>query len=200
MKALPDVKSGNITRERIVVPKPLAPALLYHMHNHWDNHPSKSQQKILFQRNFYTLSLEKQLDLLYKNCYKCSIIQKLPKVTIANDSKTPANIPHTYFHADIIRRAKQYILIIKDHFTSFHDAMLLNSEKAEDLKLGLTMLTSAIRKPGKINITVDNSPGFTALMSRKDKDLQNLMITLVKTDEINKNSNAVIDKGCLELE
>ena len=30
--------------------------------------------------------------------------------------------------------------------------------------------------------------------------MEKLQITLVKTDEINKNSNAVIDKGCQELE
>ena len=79
VKAKPNDLSGNIARERIVVPKPLVPALLYHLHNHNDDHPVKSQQKSLFHRQFYAISLDKHLDLLYQNCYKCSIVQKLPE-------------------------------------------------------------------------------------------------------------------------
>ena len=78
--------------------------------------------------------------------------------------------------------------------------MLLQSEKAEDLKLGLVILTSTLRKPGPISVTVDNSPGFVSLINNKDRDFQRLMINLLKTDEMNKNANAVIDRGCQELE
>ena len=63
----PSIGSGNIERERIVVPKPLTAALLYHMHNQ-DNHPAKAQQKAAFTRNFYTIALDSQLNLLYDNC------------------------------------------------------------------------------------------------------------------------------------
>ena len=50
VKSSPDVKSGNIPRDRIVVPRPLVAALLYHTHNHQDQHPVRTQQKSLFQR------------------------------------------------------------------------------------------------------------------------------------------------------
>ena len=78
--------------------------------------------------------------------------------------------------------------------------MLIESEKAEDLKQGIISLTTALRKPTPIYVTVDNSPGFISLIAQKDKDLEKLMINMLKTDEINKNANAVIDKGCRELE
>ena len=168
--------------------------------NHHDNHPTKTQQKSLFQRNFYAIALDKQLELLYSNFYKCSVLQKLPKDIIANETKTCADKPHTQFHADVIRRSKQFILTVKDHFSSFQDAMLIDSEKAEDLKYGIIVLTSAMRKPGSIYVTVDNCPGFQKLINKNDKDLTSLKITLIKTDEINKNANAVVDKGCRELE
>ena len=200
VKAPPMIQSGNIPRERIVIPKPLTAALLYHIHNHQDNHPTKSQQKDIFQRSFYAISLDKQLDLLYKNCYKCSLVQKLPKEVIPSESKTKADTPHTHFHADVIKRAKQNILTVKDHFTSYQDAMIIESETAEALKNGLIALTTAIRKPKPIFISVDNSPGFASLVMNKDKDLKGLMINMIKTDEVNKNANAVIDKGCRELE
>ena len=200
VKAEPDVMSGNLNRERIVVPKPLVPALLYHLHNHNEQHPVKSQQKARFTRQFYAIHLEKHLELLYKNCYKCSVVQKLPKEVIVNETQTEVKGPQTHFHADVVKRASQNILTIKDHFSSYQDAMLIQSEKAQDLKEGLIMLTSSIRRPSDIFISVDNSPGFKSLINSTDKDLMKLKINLVKTDEINKNANAVIDKGCQELE
>ena len=58
--------------------------------------------------------------------------------------------PHTQFHADMIRRARQNILTVKDHFISYQDATMIKSEKTEDLKNGIIELTSAIRRPGPI--------------------------------------------------
>ena len=170
------------------------------MHNHLDKHPAKTQQKALFQRRFYALALDKHLDLLYKNCYRCSIIQKLPKEILPDATKTDADSPHSHFHADIIKRAKQNILTVKDHFTSCQDAIFVNSEKANDLRDGLISITTALRKPSRIYITVDNSPGFASLIKENDQTLAKHMITLIKTDAINKNGNAVIDRGCRELE
>ena len=200
VKSKPENVSGNICRERLVVPKPLVPALLYHIHNHQDHHPTRSQQKAIFLRQFYAIALDKHLDLLYKNCYKCSVIVKLPKEIIANETKTQVDGPHTHFHADVIKRAQQNILTIKDHFSSFQDAILIDSEKATDLKQGIISLTSTMRRPSEIFVSVDNSPGFKNLLTNKDDELQKLEITFVKTDELNKNANAVIDRGCQELE
>ena len=66
----PTLLSGNITRERIVIPKPLVPALLYHSHNNMDKHPPKAQQKAQFNRQFFAINLDKHLDMLYENCYR----------------------------------------------------------------------------------------------------------------------------------
>ena len=200
VKSKPEVLSGNIPRERIVIPKPLVPALLYHLHNHNDGHPAKTQQKSSFQRQFYAIHLEKHLELLYRNCYQCSVVQKLPKEAIRNETRTNVNSPHSHFHADIIKRASQNILILVDHFSTFQDAMFVDSEKAIDLKEGLISLSSTMRRPGEIFISVDNSPGFKTLLANNDSDLKKLNISIVKTDELNKNANAVVDKQCQELE
>ena len=200
VKAKPEELSGNIERQRIVIPKTLAPALLYHQHNHCQEHPLKSQQKAKFTRQFYAIGLDKHLENLYKNCYKCSVIIKLPKEAIKNETKTEATKPHIHFHVDVIKRATQNILTIKDHFSSYQDAVLIKSEKTEDLKEGIILLTSGIRNPNLIFISADNSPGFQRLIKNQDKDLLGLKIQFVKTDELNKNANAVIDRGCQEIE
>ena len=196
----PDALSGNVSRERIIIPKPLVPALLYHLHNHDDHHPTRTQQKKTFQRRFHAMELDKHLDNLYGSCYQCSIIQKLPKELIQHESKQEVNGPHTNFHADVIKRASQLIFTLKDHFSSLQDATLIQSETAEDLKTALILLSSTMRTPNPIHITVDNAPGFASLVRNEDKELQMLKITLSLTDEFNKNANAVIDKGCQELE
>ena len=200
VKSKPDVISGNVIRDRTVIPKPLVPALLYHIHSHRDQHPTRSQQKSIFQRQFFAIGLDKHLDLLYKNCYKCSVIEKLPKEVILNETKTMVEAPQTHFHADVVKRAQQNILTVKDHFSSFQDAVIIDSEKSTDLKNGIILLTSTMRRPSGIYVSVDNSPGFKTLLNNTDNELKKLEITFIKTDELNKNSNAVIDKGCQELE
>ena len=125
---------------------------------------------------------------------------KLPKIPKSNESKTKADSPHTHFHADVIKRASQNILTIKDHFSSFQDATMIPSEKTIDLKEGIIQLISGMRSPGKINISVDNAPGFQTLLQNKDMEMQKLKVFFIKTDELNKNANAVVDRGCQELE
>ena len=196
VKSEPDIMSGNLNRERIVVPKPLVPALLYHLHNHNDQHPVKTQQKASFQRQFFAIHLDKHLELLYQNCYRCSVIQKLPKEIVVNETKTEVSGPHTHFHADVIKRASQNILTLKDHFSSYQDAIFIPSEKTQDLKEGLIVLSSAMRRPSSIKISVDNAPGFQSLLNNVDTDMEKLDIQLLKTDEINKNSNAVMNTNC----
>ena len=120
-----------------MIPKTLAPSLLYHLHNHSQEHPLRSQQKAKFQRQFYAVGLDKHLDNLHKNCLT------LPKEAIKNETKTAADKRHIHFHVDIIERATQNIMTIKDHYSSYQDAILVKSEKAEDLKEGLIVLTGS---------------------------------------------------------
>ena len=76
--------------------------------------------------------------------------------------------------------------------------MLIQSEKAEDLRAGLIILTSNIRHPGPITVTTDSGTGFVSL-AKGDRQLEELGITIVTRDEFNKNYNAVVDHACQEL-
>lgn len=98
---------------------------------------SDHNKKAKFQRQFYAVGLDKHLDNLHKNCLT------LPKEAIKNETKTAADKRHIHFHVDIIERATQNIMTIKDHFSSYQDAILVKSEKAEDLKEGLIVLTGS---------------------------------------------------------
>ena len=113
------------------------------------------------------MALTKNLENLYSHCYKYFVIIKLPKEAIKNETKTEVDKPHSHFHADVIKRASQNILTVKDHFSSYQDAMLIPSEKAEDLKQGIIMLTSGMRHPNMIQVSPDNSPGFQNLTKKQ---------------------------------
>ena len=52
-----------------------------------------------------------------------------------------------------------------------------------------------MRSPSEIFVSVDNSPGFQTLLSNNDEYLKKLQIIFVKTDELNKNTNSVIDRA-----
>ena len=91
-------------------------------------------------------------------------------MSVPDESKSKVPFPHRYFHADVIKRENQYILLVIDHFTSLVTAALISSEKAQDLKMGIISLTTSIRHPGPITIVTDSAPGFLSL-AKSDKDL-----------------------------
>ena len=126
--------------------------------------------------------------------------KKLPPIKVINESKAEVQHPHCFFHADINKRETQNILIITDHFSSLQSALIVTSEKADNLKDGLVILTSTMRHPGPIEITVDNAPSFNSLIQHKDSQIDSLKIKLNKTDTLKNNANAVVDRGCQELE
>ena len=196
----PDVKTGEIAREQIVVPQSYVNAVLFQLHNSEDLHPSKTQMKHIFQRRFACLLLDQYLEKLYNNCYECSRLQRLPRTVVKQESKAVVEHPHTYFHADVVKRASQKIFLLVDHFSSAQSAILIPSEKAVDLKQALLILLQSMRKPGWIEVNVDNAKGFESLVKQQDSELANLKIKLVLTDVFNKNANSVVDKACQELE
>ena len=191
-------KYSAITTELTVVPSQYLPAILWQLHN-LHNHPTKSQLKSIFDKAFYSVGLSAQLETIYNECYFCATQKKLPDVS-PQSTKTQANVPGTHFHADVIRRQSQYILTVRDHFSSLTAAKIIRAENNKELKNGIIDLIQPIRLAGAVLIRVDNATGFKPLLQNKDYDLEKLKITLEATDHFNKNANAVIDKACFEIE
>ena len=83
--------------------------------------------------------------------------------------------PHTVFHLDVIKRAKQNILLMVDNFSSFQTAMIVESEKAVHLKEGMIRLLEGVRRPGWVSVRVDNAKGFESIV-KKDEEIEQLKI------------------------
>jgi hypothetical protein len=183
--------------DRIIIPTPLLPSLLWNIHNS-ENHPSKTQLRAIFDKMFYGIMVQQHIDNLYTECYQCKVQAVLPKPLSNHTACTEVSHPGQYFHADVIRREKQKILILRDNFSSLAAATFIPTEQHQHLKAGIITLASPIRLAHDVSIRTDNATGFQALA--KDKDLSELGITIILADSHNKNANSVVDRACRELE
>jgi len=84
----------------------------------------------------------------------------------------------TSFAADIIKRARQLILVLRENVTSYTGACLVDSERKESLRDGLICLCVAmcpLDGPPAV-IRTDPAPGFTSLV--EDELLQQHRINI----------------------
>ena len=61
--------------------------------------------------------------------------QTQSRIKITDETKTAVKHPYPYqYHADVIKREQQNILLLTDHFSTLSTAMLLDNEHAVELK------------------------------------------------------------------
>jgi len=193
----PTTTPGTHQLQKIIIPTPLLPSLLWHMHNN-ENHPTKTQLRAMFDKMFYGIMVQQQIDLVYQECFQCKVQAQLPKIDKQHNSCVDVTHPGQYFHADVIRREKQKIFIIRDQFSSLTAATLIQTEQHNDLKSALITLTTPIRLAPDITVRTDAATGFQAIT--KDAELKDIGINIDLSDTLNKNSNAVADRACSEIE
>ena len=185
-------------RELTVIPQSHLPALLWQLHNKMQ-HPSKAQLKSNFDKMYYSVGLMAAIESLYNDCFFCATQKKIPNIA-NHQTLTESSVPGTHFHGDVIRRQSQYIFIVRDHFSSYTSAKIIKSETHKELKNAIIDTILPLKLSGKCNLKVDNATGFLPLIDNKDPDLERLQIIVKQTDVFNKNENAVVDKGCFEIE
>ena len=101
---------------------------------------------------------------------------------------------------DILKRAKQLIVVNVDLFSFYVTSCFSASEKAEDIARAILQVTTPIRRSGTLQVRVDKAPCFKKLAADKDTLLTQVGISLILADDDNKNSNCSVDKAIDELE
>ena len=129
----------------------------------------------------------------------CQSLKTLPKEL---HSQTTVDIPVTpcrSFAADVVRRYRQKIYVIRDTFSSYTCAELIPSEDANTLRESLCKSISFLRPSPQVSVwtRVDNASGFRAL--KGDLTLTKLNIHIDLGRRHNKNKNPVVDKCIQEL-
>ncbi len=184
--------------ELIVIPQDVVLGLLTALHLRL-NHPTEHQLGQVFRRSFFALKLQHFAKVAIENCDMCQSLKTLPKELHSQSSIDLPVTPCLSYAADIVRRFRQKIFVLRETFSSFTFAELVQSEDAPTLRQSLCKSVSLLRSSPQVKavVRVDNASGFVAL--KEDITLINLNMELDYGRLHNKNKNPVVDKGIREL-
>ena len=162
------------------------------------DHPSKAQLKSIFDKYFYGITTANYIEEVCNQCQLCQATKKLPQQQTFTTT-TNAQQPGTHFVCDIMRRAKQNIIVVRDQFSSYTTAKTIVSEKHQDIEDAIIDLITAIRAPSKVIVKTDQATAFQYLAKHKT-ELQDLNIHIELANDFSKNAVATVDKGMQELQ
>lgn len=183
-------------KDLIIIPKDILPGLVTALHLHF-NHTTKHQLAQIFCRYFFGLGSDAVIQTVVKNCAHCNSLLHLPKEIMEQTSSPTPTSPGQQFAADVIRRTRQKILLVRDVFSSFTSASLIRDETADTLRNSVLSQTSFLRAD-QSTVRVDNAPGFQSL--KRDKILLDHGIELDFGRIKNPNKNPVAEKAIREFE
>ena len=132
------------SRECIVVPRPIIDGLLTALHVKL-NHPSRHQLKQVVLRYFYALDLDKALDECTQSCHLCASLKKIPNSLIEQSTSNPPAAVGISFAADVIKRNRQLILVVRETTSSFTTSCSIDDERHDTLRAGLLHLCLELR-------------------------------------------------------
>ena len=150
--------------ELIVIPEHLIHGLLTSLHLKL-NHATVEQLKKVFKRRFYALKSDQYAKTVVSHCELCQSLVKLPKEYHSQSSVDLPVTPCKTFSADVIRRFRQKIFVLRETFSSFTVASLIAGEDHTVLRTILIRTISFMRPNPQtmVLVRVDNSSIFVAL-------------------------------------
>ena len=186
-------------REAVIVPRNVLDGLLTALHIQL-NHPTAHQLKAVASRYFYALDLESTIKQVTDSCHHCVSLRTLPKVVHPQTTSDPPDVVGVSFAADVLKRSRQLILVLRETVTSFTAPRLIPDEKKETLQTTLLQLCMELRPldgPTAV-IRTDPAPGFSALCPDRLLESYNIRIEVGRPKNMDKNP--VAEKAIRELE
>ena len=119
--------------ELIIIPRSVLDGLITALHIKLD-HPSRHQLDLVMKHHFYALDLPKAIDNTYNSCHTCLSLQKFPDSLIKQTSEDPTETIGLSFAADILKRERQLVLILRETVTSYTKASIVHDEKQTTLR------------------------------------------------------------------
>ena len=187
------------SRECIVVPRQVLDGLLTVVHIRL-SHPSSHQLKLVTKRYLFALDMDKAIDRVTQSCTCCSTLSHTLRARIEQSSVEPPAPVGVSFAADVLKRSRQLILVLRECVTSHTSTVVLEDERHHTLRDALIRLSIQLRPldgPPAI-IRTEPAPGFKALIN--DQQLQRYRIILEIGIPKNHNKNPVAEKAVQELE
>ena len=187
------------SRDCIIVPRQVLPGLLTALHLKLD-HPSAHQLKLVCHRYLYGLDMDKCIEETSKSCHQCTSLKQSPSPAPEQSTSDPPESVGVHFAADILKRERQLIFVIRENITSYTSAVIVDNEQAQSLRDAIVRLCIEIRPLDGPHTTVrvDPAPGFVAL--RNDTVLQTHRIDLEIGRVKNVNKNPIAERAIQEVE
>ena len=144
--------------------------------------------------------MDKAVERTTKGCHTCASLLNVPHTMIEQSTGLPPESLGIMFAADVIKRERQLILVVREYVSSYTVTRLISSERSEELRDSI--LSSCIELcpldgPHAV-IRTDCAPGFKALCD--DPLLQKHRISIELGRTKNKNKNPVGEKAVREIE
>ncbi|XP_062568793.1 uncharacterized protein LOC134230943 [Saccostrea cucullata] len=154
------------SRDFIIIPRRVLNGLLTALHIKLD-HPSSHQLKCVVSRYFYALDMDKAVEVVTSTCHQCAFLQKMPKFCQQQSSSDPPETVSTSFAADVLRRERQMVFVLRESITSYTFTKLLESERNKKLRDAILQLLADVHPlDGPFAaIRTDSAPGFKALVN-----------------------------------
>jgi len=185
--------------EAIVVPRSVLDGLLTALHVRL-NHPSRHQLQTVVLRHFYALDMNNAISRVSSACHLCASLQKFPSSLVTQTSESPPDVVGISFAADVIKRERQSILVLRECSTSYTNTCLIPDEKYDTLRDALTRLIVELHPidgPRAV-VRVDPAPSFVSLSNHDALKHLNVWLDIGRTKNVNKNP--VAEKAVQELE
>ena len=131
-------------RECIIVPRQVLDGLLTALHIRL-GHPSCHQLKTVVKRYLFALDLDKAAQRVSDGCHPCAALRRTPNAGAEQSSLPPPGAVGVSFAADVLRRSRQYIFVLRESVTSFTSSLLLPDERHETLRGALVQLCVQMR-------------------------------------------------------
>lgn len=163
------------------------------------DHPSCHQLKSVVHRYCYALYMGKSIESVTNGCHHCASLRKIPQVVKEQTSSDPPDAIDTRFSADIIKRERQLIIVLREDVTSYTATCLVDDERRGTLRNALIHLCVDLRPLGDpfAVIRTDPAPEFAALV--QDELLTRHRIS-IEIGRAKNRDNPVADKDIQELE
>ena len=187
------------TRECIIVPREVLNGLLTALHLQL-GHPTRHQLSSVFQRYFFALDTDKTIELVNSACHQCASLCHMPKFAVEQSTSDPPEAVGVSFAADVLKRNKQLVLVLRETATSYTATCLIENEQHGTLRDALISLCVGLRPlqgPPAV-IRTDPAPGFVRLTNDKLLAQHHMIIEIGRVK--NKNKNPVAEKAIRELE
>ena len=127
--------------------------------------PIQSSTQSCNQALPYALDIDKAIDRVTQACHQCAALHQSPKMREEQSSTPSPDAVGVSFAADIIKRSRQLVLVLREYMTCFTATTLLEDEQHNTLRDVLIRLCVQMRPLDGPSAIIRNDPasGFNAL-------------------------------------